>query len=176
MRGPPNEADFMEWEIKPFGKKSSVSGNPFNDGDTVHCFLIRDRKGNLSRKDLLRDDLEQLPHGDRILGRWTRTFKSDPDVRQENLNHQKTLEELFFSFYEAKNAVGSEESDTLKQIVSLMLERKRILRRAGTPADRTSLRYLHVKSKVEFEVPNRDITPNVIMRVQDNLNALIAGG
>lgn len=166
----------MEWEIKPFGKKSSVSGNPFNDGDTVHCFLIRDRKGNLSRKDLLRDDLEQLPHGDRILGRWTRTFKSDPDVRQENLNHQKTLEELFFSFYEAKNAVGSEESDTLKQIVSLMLERKRILRRAGTPAADKSLRYLHVKSKVEFEVPKRDITPNVIMRVQDNLNALIAGG
>lgn len=173
MRGPPNEADFMEWEIKPFGKKSSVSGNPFNDGDTVHCFLIQDRKGNLSRKDLLRDDLEQLPHGDRILGRWTRTFKSDPDVRQENLNHQKTLEELFFSFYEAKNAVGSEESDTLKQIVSLMLERKRILRRATTSSDRTSLRYLHVKSKAGFEVPNRNIDSNVVLRVQEQLNALI---
>ena len=173
MRGPPNEPDFMEWEIKPFGKKSSVSGNPFNDGDTVHCFLIQDRKGNLSRKDLLRDDLEQLPHGDRILGRWTRTFKSDPDVRQENLNHQKTLEELFFSFYEAKNAVGSEESDTLKQIVSLMLERKRILRRAATSSDRTSLRYLHVKSKSGFEVPNRNIDPNVVLRVQEQLNALI---
>ena len=163
----------MEWEIKPFGKKSSVSGNPFNDGDTVHCFLIQDRKGNLSREDLLQDDLKQLPDGARILGRWTRTFKSDPDVRQENLNHQKSLEELFFSFYETKNAVGSEESDTLKQIVSLQLERKRVLRRAATPSDRTSLRYLHMKSKAVFEVPNRAIDPNVVLRVQEQLNALI---
>lgn len=163
----------MEWELKPFGKKSSVSGNPFNDGDTIHCFLTRDREGNLSRQDLLGDGSEQLPHEDRILGRWTRTFKSEPDVRQENLNYRKTLEELFFSFFEATDAAGSEEFDALKQIVSLMLERKRILRRAGTPSTGESLRYLHVKSKLEFEVPNRDITPNVIMRVQENLNALI---
>ncbi len=163
----------MEWELKPFGKKSSVSGNPFNDGDTIHCFLTQDREGNLSRQDLLGDGLDQLPQETRIIGRWTRTYKSEPDVRQENLNYQKTLEELFFSFFEATDAAGSEESDALKQIVSLMLERKRILRRAASSASDTSLRYLHVKSKVEFEVPNRDITPNVIMRVQENLNALI---
>ncbi len=163
----------MEWELKPFGKKSSVSGNPFNDGDTIHCFLTQDREGNLSRQDLLGDGLDQLPQETRIIGRWTRTYKSEPDVRQENLNYQKTLEELFFSFFKATDAAGSEESDALKQIVSLMLERKRILRRAARPAADTSLRYLHVKSKVEFEVPNRDITPNVIMRFQENLNALI---
>ena len=127
----------------------------------------------MARQDLLGDGLDQLPQETRILGRWTRTYKSEPDVRQENLNYQKTLEELFFSFFEATEAAGSEESDALKQIVSLMLERKRILRRASASAADKSLRYLHVKSKMEFEVPNRDITPTVIMRVQENLNALI---
>ena len=163
----------MDWEIKPFGKKSTVSGNLFKDGDTIHCFLIRDGEGNLSREDLHGNDLGRLPQGARILGRWRRTYKAAPDVRQENLNHRKTLEELFFSFYEAPNATRSEESDALKQIVSLMLERKRILRRTATPAGGKSLRYRHVKTAVEFEVPNHDITPEVVMRVQEQLGPLI---
>ena len=117
--------------------------------------------------------MESLPQESRILGRWRRTFKAVPDVRQENLNHQKTLEELFFSFYEAPQAVGNEESDALKQIVSLMLERKRILRRIAAPAKGKGLRYRHVKSAMEFEVPNHDITPSVVMRVQEQLTPLI---
>ncbi len=163
----------MEWELKPFGKKSSASGNPFNDGDTIHCFLIQDEAGNLSREDLLHDDIEQLDAGVLILGRWTRIFKAQPDVRQENLDHQKTLEGLFFSFYELGEAMESVEADALKQIVSLMLERKRILRRIAKSADQETIHYIHVKSKTEFEVPNRDITPKLVMQVHEQLNALI---
>ena len=163
----------MEWEIKPFGKESTFSGNPFQDGEEVNCYLIRNKEGALVRADLRTDDIDNMEAGVLILGRWTRVFESSPDKREENLNQQRTLEELFFSLFEVEDAVASEESDTLKQIVSLMLERKRVLRRLPPKSSSVLTTYIHVKSKKEFEVPSFDITPQVVMSVQEQLQVLI---
>ena len=119
----------MEWEIKPFGKESAFSGNPFQDGEEVNCFLVRTEEGAVARIDVHENDIESIDAKTPILGRWTRTYEASPDKREETLNQQRTLEELFFSLFEVEDAVAGEETETLKQIVSLMLERKRILRR-----------------------------------------------
>ena len=50
----------MEWEIKPFGKESSFSGNPFQDGEEINCYLIRNKEGTLIRADLRNDDMENM--------------------------------------------------------------------------------------------------------------------
>jgi len=163
----------MEWEIKPFGKESTFSGNPFQDGEEINCYLIRNKDGALVRADLCADDIKNMDAGTLILGRWTRVFESSPDLRQENLNQQRTLEELFFSLFEVAEAIESEEANTLKQIVSLMLERKRVLRRLPPKSSSVLITYIHVKSKKEFEVPSFEITPQVLMSVQEQLQVLI---
>ncbi len=163
----------MEWEIKPFGKESTLSGNPFQDGEEVNCFLLRNSEGALVRADLRGADETQFEAGTVVLGRWSRVFEARPDRREEALNQQRSLEELFFSLFEVEEAVESEESDTLKQIVSLMLERKRILRRIPAKCSSRLTVYVHVKSKKEFEVSSSEITPHVVMTVQEQLQVLV---
>lgn len=163
----------MEWEIKPFGKESAFSGNPFQDGEEVNCLLVRSEEGVVSRIDLHANDLESLDKKTAILGRWKRVFEAAPDKREETLNQQRTLEELFFSLYEVEDAVAGEETDTLKQIVGLMLERKRILRRLPAKSTHAITTYIHSKSKTEFEVPVSDITAKVVMNVQEQLQVLV---
>ena len=163
----------MEWEIKPFGKESSFSGNHFQDGEEINCYLIRNKEGTLIRADLRNDDMENMDAGTLILGRCTRVFESSPDKREENLNQQRTLEELFFSLFEVEDAIAGEDANILKQIVSLMLERKRVLRRLPPRSSSTLTTYIHVKSKKEFEVTSIDITPQVVMSVQEQLQVLV---
>jgi hypothetical protein len=163
----------MEWEIKPFGKESAFSGNPFQEGETINCFLVRSGEGTVSRVDLQSNDEEKLSENFAILGRWTRVYESSPDKREETLNQQRTLEELFFSLFELGDAVEGEDTATLKQIVALMLERKRVLRRLSAKTTNTVVCYLHVKSKQEFEVPVVEITPKVVMNVQEQLQVLV---
>lgn len=163
----------MEWEIKPFGKESTYSGNPFQDGEEVHCFLIRNSEGALVRADLHGEDIENLDAGSVILGRWTRVFEASPDKREESLSRQRTLEALFFSLFDVGEAMEGEESHTIQLIVALMLERKRILRRVPARSSPAKTSYVHVKSKREFEVPIIDITPGIVMKVQKELAVLI---
>ena len=163
----------MEWEIKPFGKESAFSGNPFQDGEEVNCFLIRSEEGTVMRIDLHENDIESLDAKTPVLGRWTRTFEASPDKREEAMNQQRTLEELFFSLFEVEEAVAGEETNTLMQIVGLMLERKRILRRLPAKSTNALTVYVHVKSKTEFEVPVSDITAKVVMNVQEQLQVLV---
>ena len=166
----------MEWEIKPFGKESAFSGNPFQDGEEVNCFLVRSEEGIVTRIDLHEDDIENLDTSTPILGRWTRVFEASPDKREEALNQQRTLEELFFSLFEVEDAVAGEETDTLKQIVGLMLERKRTLRRLPAKSTNAMTAYIHSKSKTEFEVPVNEITAKVVMSVQEQLQVLVKEG
>ncbi len=163
----------MDYEITPFGKESSVSGHKFDDGDTVHCFLIAGENGELLREDIDEADINELDASRVILGRWTRIFEEKPNVREDNLNHQRSLEELFLSLFEIEAAVESEESDALKQIVGLMLERKRLVRRKGTAEKAGDVRYIHVSSKNTYDVPGHEVTPQLVMKIQQQLVALV---
>ena len=108
------------------------------------------------------------------MGRWKRVFEQAPDTREENLKQQRTLEDLFFSLFEVEQALQGDETDTLKQIVGLMLERKRIIRRLPGKSATNAITCLHVKSRREFVVPVLEITPKVVMGVQEKLQVLIS--
>jgi hypothetical protein len=53
-----------------------------------------------------------------------------------------------------------------------MLERKRILRALGKPADGFQ-RYLHVRTREEFLVPVTEFQPEQIARIQPALETLV---
>ena len=102
-------------------------------------------------------------------------------LESESANFYKDLsqrhakdEDLFLSLYEDDNdeEETSKERAILKQILALLLERKRILRRLkGQKTE--NLVFIHVRSKQEFVVGMADFAIPDIAKIQDQLKAIV---
>lgn len=166
----------MEWQIKTIARKSTLSGEVFNPGDRVVCLVYKDAEaGELGRADLLPDELERFAMPGEVLGRWTRVVK-DPD--DEALSARETMasaEDFFFSLYESEADApeARESSDMLKHLLSLMLERKRVLRPVGPRQTSGSQTYLHVKTKRTLEVPIMQISTALMVKIEDTIGDIM---
>ncbi|WPJ94719.1 hypothetical protein SH580_14890 [Coraliomargarita algicola] len=164
----------MEWQFKTIARKSTLSGEAFNPGDRVVCLIYKDdQAGELGRADLLPDEIDHFDLPGEVLGRWTRVVK-EPD--EDGVNARETMasaEDFFFSLYENDQPDAQEESDALKHLLSLMLERKRVLRALGDRQTSGEQRYLHVKSKRQLQVPIVDISKELMLKIEDTLGDLI---
>ena len=80
-----------------------------------------------------------------------------------------SAEDFFFSLYENEQPEAEEESDMLKHLLSLMLERKRVLRAVGERQNKDEQRYLHVKTKRDLTVPIVDISTELMLKIEDTI-------
>lgn len=165
----------MDWQIKPLAHKSAVSGETLNIGEKVVCFIFVDENAEIQRIDIREQETEQFPRPESILGRWTRVVKSRGEEEREAREQQMaTAEDIFFSLFNV--ADGDEETvserETLKQVLALMLERKRILRSQGKVKDGYQ-HYLHVKTKRELSVSMHELTVDQLISLQEKLEALV---
>ena len=80
-------------------------------------------------------------------------------------------EDFFISLYDDE-AVEVEQKDVLKQMLALLLERKRILRPKGRPEGGFQL-YLHPSSKREFLVPQKELSEELVFNIQSQINAFL---
>ena len=85
-----------------------------------------------------------------------------------------TTEELFLSLFEESGAEGEEDRAVLKQLLALMLERKRVIKRVG-PSTQGVQRYRHPKQDREYDVPMDDLNPEKLVRIQEQLQLLVGG-
>lgn len=164
----------MEWQFKSIARKSSLSETLFNPGDRVVCLIYKDvEAGEMGRADVLLDEVETYDMPGEILGRWTRVVK-DPD--DESTNARETMasaEDFFLSLYQNEREDALEESDALKHLLGLMLERKRVVRSLGPRQTEGVQRYVHVKTKVEMDIPIIEISTDLMMKIQDTLGDII---
>lgn len=162
----------MEWQIKPLGRESALSGAAFEVGETIICFIHLDESGDIQRADIRASEVEAFPRPESILGRWQREVK--PKGEGEREARKQTLasaEELFISLYAAEDSgMVVDERDALKQMLALMLERKRVLRPLSQSGETRD--YLHVRTRENFNVPFRDIEPGLLLRVREILHSL----
>ncbi|WP_309381684.1 hypothetical protein [Cerasicoccus frondis] len=163
----------MDWQIKPLARECAVSGEAFEIGDEVVCFLYRDEEGQLQRADVAAAKVDDFPRPEAVLGRWGREVKPRGEEEKEARAHAlATSEELFLSMFEADGAEVAEDRELFKQVLALLLERKRILRSKGRPENGVQT-YLHVRSKQEYAVQSSDPDPMALVRIQEELNALV---
>lgn len=163
----------MDWQIKPLARECAVSGKPFEIGDEVVCFLFRDEEGQLQRADVAAPKVEEFPRPDAVLGRWGREVKPrSEEEREARANALATTEELFLSLFQQDSPELADDRELFKQVLALMLERKRILRSQGRPVDGVQT-YLHVRSKEIYPVQATDPDPSALMRIQEELNMLV---
>ena len=164
----------MDWQIKTLSRKSSHSGNAFQPGDkAVSLVYVDDAAGELGRADLLASELEEYELPGPILGRWTRVMK-DPD--DESAGASDTLasaEDFFFSLFENEATQPNEESEIIKHLLALFLERKRVLRAIAPRQTIGSQRYLHVKTKQEINVTVSEISRDLMLKIEATLGDIM---
>lgn len=163
----------MDWQLKPLARHSTMSGHPFTPGDAVVCLIHKNDAGELQRSDLLESELDHFTTAALVLGRWTRIVKEPEDEAREAREQQlASSEDLFLSFY-AEDAVADDpDRDVLKQLLALLLERRRVLKARGRPVQGIQL-YWHSRTQREYPVPVRDFDPDQLARIQGQLDMLI---
>jgi len=164
----------MEWHFKSIARKSSLSQAPFNPGERVVCLIFKDvEAGEMGRADVLPDEVDTYELPGEPLGRWTRVVKDPGD---ESVNVRETVasaEDFFLSLYDNDQAGAQAETDALKHLLALMLERKRVVRALGKRQVEGTQLYRHVKTKQELEVPVVEISTDLMLKIQDTLGDII---
>ncbi len=177
----------MEWNVRPGAKVSSVSGEPFGEGDRIVCLLFAtDQPGELGRADLLETELDTFKLSGTLLGRWSRIVKSAADEAKEAQRLTvASAESLFFSLFddaESEPLAVANEADleqvqamreVLQHFVGLLLERRRILKAVGRRSLSGKQNYWHPKEKRNFEVPVSELSPATIKGIQDVIGELV---
>jgi len=169
-----------DWQLQPLTRRCAVSGEPFDAGQRVVCFFYQDEAGLLQRADVLPEQASAFQPQGLLLGRWERETTDGNDAEKEARKAMLvSAEELFFSLYEGENTPPADDAEEaaelrglLLQVLALQLERKRILRSEGKPVE-GSQPYLHVKSKRTFSLPVRELEPEKLFKVQEQLSALV---
>ncbi len=164
----------MEWHFKSIARKSSLSQLPFTPGNRVTCLIFKDvEAGEMGRADVLPDEVDTYKLPGEILGRWVRVVK-DPDDESTNVRETvASAEDFFLSLYANDQADCLAETDALKHLLALMLERKRVVRALGKRQTTGTQLYRHVKTKQEIEVPIVEISTDLMLKIQDTLGDII---
>ena len=163
----------MDWSVNPRARQSSLSGQPFRNDETVFSVLIIDETGELQRLDLREFEIDEIDSSAQIVARWRTVMRLETDPDETAADPLRTCEDMFRSLYEDEDT-DSDEVAILKQLLALILERKRILRRVGAHTGRESAQcYLRAKTRETFEVPNLDFSPEAVARIRERLNELV---
>ncbi|MCC5789593.1 MAG: hypothetical protein JJT75_08155 [Opitutales bacterium] len=189
----------MDWQIKSFTRKCFLTGRSFSDGDQYISMLIdRGHKGELERLDFLAGKENDFSPLGKILCRWQRQYQRSP-VKNDGDEQRKTAEHLFFSLYENLPASAGEEEESLeskggsenegeesedllideegrealKQILGLLLERKKVFKTVGYTPNQSHQILEHRQMGEVFLVPAGELSPETMVHVQKRLEGLV---
>ncbi len=162
-----------EWQVQPISRRCAVSNDALKPGDLVACVVVKPVGAEIARFDVLESRLAEFSPAGIVLGRWSRQVKDRQDEdRDTRLRLLATREEFFLSLF-ADESDPEGDKAVLKQLLALLLERRRILRPLGSPAAGFQ-RYRHTRTGDEYSVPTGDISPEQVARVQNALEVLVA--
>ena len=162
----------MELNLPPMAETCCVSGEPFVEDERVVSVLARPDGGEaVERFDLRVAALDGFSPAGRVACRWTHVYT--PKHRMENPERamKLTAENIFLTLADPSAEI-SEDEERLVRFLALMLERKRILRPKGVNAAGTHNVYEHAGTKLRFEVPAGELSPEFFMAVQEQLSVL----
>lgn len=139
------------------------------------CLIYKNVEvGEIERSDIRLEEEADFELPGESLGRWLRTIKKSEDAQSIAREKLVSAEEFFLSLFElSKDADRSDETDALKHILALMLERKRVIRVQGRRKGDGIQSYLHVETKRVLDVPVVDISADLMTRIQETIGDII---
>ncbi len=163
----------MDWQIKPFSRRCGVTGNAFEDGDRYISFLLVDRETReLVRFDIAEAEAESFQPDGEVICRWSREFRQEVEGGPSARQQRESIESVFVSLFEGESD-DPEERETLKQVLGVFLERKRILKDRGFCHDGAFQVMEHRKTGNVFLVPTGRMTAESLPRIQEKLGELV---
>ncbi|MCS6772415.1 MAG: hypothetical protein NZ740_10410 [Kiritimatiellae bacterium] len=162
----------QDWDIKAVGHACAATGEPFVDGQTLVCCLVRTAEG-YERLDYSLEGWERA-HPDHVLSHWRTVYRAPPPPAPEPIR-KETAESLLRQFmakddYSKANAI---------YILALLLERKRILveKDVQIREDGVKLRiYEHRKTGEVLAIPDPQLKLAELDRVQREVEELLGVG
>lgn len=159
-------------ELKPSANEYHTSGQRFQAGARVICYIFKDNDKQLQRVDFLESKAGDHEIPDNFLARWIRVVKERNEAIKEAKKHAlDTAESIFLSLFE-EGSQSSTDKEALQQILALFLERKRVLKRMASE-EKTIQHYYHSGTGNEFQVPMNTLKPEQIVQLEDELQKLI---
>ena len=162
----------MELNLHPIATKCFVSGREFQENDRVVCYLAREASGEIIRRDLLESEDGRFMPPAFIYCRWVVGFKRRKAEENPALTLKLTAENLFLTLA-APEAEPSAINTPLLQFLTLMLERKKLIKLRGLSEDGTRQRYEHMATHQFYEVPVGDLNVEFFQRIQEHLGVLV---
>ena len=166
----------MDWQIKTIAQKSTLSGECFIPGDRIVSLIYKDEEnGELARVDLRTEEIEKFNIPGLVLGRWASVVPNPEDDTVHEREAISSAEDLFFSLFEVEGEIGEarKESDMLKHLLALMLERKRVLRAVGDRKKSGEQCYRRIKTNNEINVPICNISTDLMTKIEDTIGDII---
>lgn len=163
----------MEMHLQPLANTCFVSGEAFVDGARVASYLVRQGPAlEIVRYDVLEASAGGFTPEGFVACKWVHAFKARRAGENPDRALKLTAENLFVALADPTTE-PTPENTRLVQFLALMLERKKILRPKGRSPDGARNRYEHARSKVIFEVPAGELTPEFFVAVQEQLSVLV---
>jgi hypothetical protein len=162
----------MEMHLQPRATSCFVSGEPFVEGARVVSVLVRTATLEIMRYDVLEAKAADFTPDGFVACRWVQAYKPRPAGENADRALKLSAESLFHVLTDPTTE-PTPETTRLVQFLTLMLERKRILRPRGRSADGARNVYEHAKTKQRFEVPVGELTPEFFVAVQQQLSVLV---
>lgn len=158
----------QEWDIKNRAEKCAITDRAFQDGEYFYTLLIRDKELGFRRMDLSEEGWQQRNDNIQPFSFWRSKFEPPPPVAPEALA-KETAEDLLRRYMSENNA----QHANARYILSLMLERKRILKQIDAKVEdgQRILIYEHVKSGEVFVVPDPGLRLDQLEAVQNEVAA-----
>lgn len=158
-----------EWTIQGRAEKCAMSEHEFAEGEYFYTLLFHDRDG-FRRQDLSEAAWQQRNDNIQPFSFWRSKFEPPAPPAPEALA-KGTAEDLLRKYMED----GDETHASARYILSLMLERKRLLKQLEvkqTDAGRTLI-YQHVKTGEVFVIPDPELRLDQLDAVQNEVAALL---
>lgn len=154
----------QDLSIRSVETACAISGQAFKIGDRVVSFLHVGESGEIERKDCMESAVSEDSLPAQPICRWSQVYRDRSDGEAANRRAAlQTAEEVFLHLIDeppVDDPAVMESRARLKFLLALQLERKRILRAAGTGS------YLHIKSKRHIRVEELPLTADLLKAIQ----------
>jgi hypothetical protein len=165
----------MSWYFQNIAKTSALSKSTFLDGEQVVCLIYKNfETGEIGRADIRFEEMDHFELPGDLLGRWFRKIKKTENGQAMVRQRVASAEDFFISLYESPDRPDSdEETNALKHLIALMLERKRVIRVQGKRQHSGVQTYIHIKTKQTFDVPIVHISTDLMSRIQQTVGDIL---
>lgn len=162
----------MELTLHPSAKTCRASGREFAEGDRVISYLVREDTGEIGRHDVLASEDATYAKPSFVFCSWTVNYK--PRRTDENPGRalKLTAENLFVTLGDPTTEPNPANTPLL-QFLTLLLERKRVLRPRGLSPDGERQIYEHARTHQLYEVPVGKLDAEFFVKIQGQLDLLV---